>query len=62
MKKYERPNLTIVEVVIEAIATSGPPAVIPNPDVEVVDFGYKASVWDEVDNNNLKEESYEVYE
>lgn len=62
MKNYERPNLTIVEVAIDNIAVSGPPADIPSPDVEVVDFGSKASVWDEVDNNNLKEESYEVYD
>lgn len=46
MKKYERPILTIVEVAIDNIAVSGPPAIIPNPDVEEVDFDAK-SVWDE---------------
>lgn len=63
MKKYERPILTIVEAEIENIAVSGPPADIPSPDVEAVDFGCKASVWDEVnDNYKIKEESYEVYD
>ena len=63
MRTYIKPSISYVEAEIENIAVSGPPADIPSPDVEVVDFSCKASVWDEVnDNYKIKEESYEVYE
>ena len=63
MGTYVKPSVYSIEAEIDNIAVSGPPADIPSPDVEVVDFGCKASVWDEVnDNYKIKEESYEVYE
>lgn len=60
---YERPKMEITEVAVGVIAVSGPPAIIPNPDVEEVDFDAK-SVCDELKKTyNIKEKrDYEVYE
>ena len=46
---YKKPKIEIAEFAVGVIAVSGPPAIIPNPDVEDVDFEAK-SVWDEKDN------------